>query len=126
MQSIALVAEERGLGSCFQEFWGTLRTTLKQHFQRGEQEMVYCGMALGYADKTAKVNSLRSERVPVEEFVRFQFDGGRGTPMPQRRLRDMNPKGRAAARREWVAMGAAMLAACDTAKRNATAHDGYG
>ena len=27
--------------------------------------MVYCGMALGYADETAAVNSLRSERAPV-------------------------------------------------------------
>lgn len=74
MQSVALVATERGLGSCFQEFWGTLRQTLKNHFQLAEHEMVYCGMALGYADESAPVNRLRSERAAVDEFASFQFN----------------------------------------------------
>jgi hypothetical protein len=34
--------------------------------------MIYCGMALGYADRSAPVNSLRSERAPVEEFASFR------------------------------------------------------
>jgi hypothetical protein len=29
-------------------------------------------MALGYADKTAAVNSLRSDRAPVEEIASFR------------------------------------------------------
>jgi hypothetical protein len=29
-------------------------------------------MALGYADDTAPVNSLRSDRAPVEEFASFR------------------------------------------------------
>ena len=73
MQSVALAAHERGLGSCFQEFWGTLRKSLKAHFQLGEHEMVYCGMALGYADPAAPVNRLRSERAPLDEIARFDF-----------------------------------------------------
>ncbi len=71
MQSLALAAIERGVASCFQEFWGTLRTTLHQHFALAESEMIYCGMALGYADESAKINTLRSERAPVDEFARF-------------------------------------------------------
>jgi nitroreductase len=74
MQSLALAAAERGLATCFQEFWGTLRKTLKTHFQLGEHEMIYCGMALGYADITAPVNKLRSERASVDEFARLHFD----------------------------------------------------
>lgn len=74
MQSLALAATERGLGSCFQEFWGTLRKTLKTHFQLGEHEMIYCGMSLGYADESAPVNQLRTERANVDEFARFHFD----------------------------------------------------
>lgn len=62
-----------GLGSCFQEFWGTLRQTLKTHFQLAEHEMVYCGLALGYADESAPVNRLRSERAAVDEFASFRF-----------------------------------------------------
>jgi len=75
MQSIALAALERGVSSCMQEAWASLRITLKKHFALAEHEMIYCGMALGYADDTAAVNSLRSERAPVEEFATFRgFD----------------------------------------------------
>jgi len=71
MQSIALAALERGVSSCMQEAWATLRHSLKTHFALGEHEMIYCGMALGYADDAAAVNSLRSDRAPVEEFASF-------------------------------------------------------
>ena len=75
MQSIALAALERGVSSCMQEAWAALRLTLKAHFALEEREMIYCGMALGYADETAAVNSLRSDRAPVEEFASFRgFD----------------------------------------------------
>lgn len=69
MQSIALAALERGVSSCMQEAWASLRLSLKSHFALDEHELVYCGMALGYADETAAVNSLRSDRAPVEEFA---------------------------------------------------------
>jgi nitroreductase len=72
MQSVALAALERGVSSCMQEAWATLRFSLKSHFALAEHELVYCGMALGYADETAPVNSLRSERAPVEEFASFR------------------------------------------------------
>ena len=69
MQSIALAALERGVSSCMQEAWAALRLSLKRHFALEEHELIYCGMALGYADETAAVNSLRSDRAPLEEFA---------------------------------------------------------
>lgn len=75
MQSIALAALERGVGSCMQEAWATLRLSLKRHFALDEHEMVYCGMALGYPDDGAAVNTLRSNRVPVEDFASFHGFG---------------------------------------------------
>jgi nitroreductase len=69
MQSIALAALERGVSSCMQEAWAALRSSLKRHFALEEHELIYCGMALGYADETAAVNSLRSDRAPLEEFA---------------------------------------------------------
>ncbi len=71
MQSIALAAIERGVASCMQEYWALGRRTLQVHFGLPENEMVYCGMALGYADPAHPVNALRSERAPVEEFATF-------------------------------------------------------
>lgn len=72
MQNIALAAEERGVQSCMQEVWMRLRESLHARFKLEPTEMIYCGMALGYADPTAPVNSLRSERAPVEEFATFE------------------------------------------------------
>jgi nitroreductase len=72
MQSIALAAIERGVASCMQEYWALGRASLKVHFGLDETEMVYCGMALGYADPSAAVNTLRSERAPVDEFATFR------------------------------------------------------
>lgn len=69
MQSLALVAVERGLGTCMQEFWALLRESLHRHFALPETDMVYCGMALGHPDPAAPINRLRSSRVAVEEFA---------------------------------------------------------
>jgi len=69
MQSLALAALEQGLGSCMQEFWGTIRDSLHQHFALPETDLIYCGMALGYADPAAAVNRLRSARAAVDEFA---------------------------------------------------------
>ncbi|MBD5635718.1 MAG: nitroreductase [Candidatus Eremiobacteraeota bacterium] len=72
MQSLALVAEERGLSTCMQEAWAMVRDTLGAHFSLEPSEMLYCGMALGYADRQAPVNKLRTDRVPVDEFATFR------------------------------------------------------
>ncbi|NWL76620.1 nitroreductase family protein [Pseudomonas taiwanensis] len=72
MQSLALLAEERGLATCMQEAWGMVRESLHRHFELPEHELVYCGMALGHADRSAPVNSLRSDRAPVEEFAQLR------------------------------------------------------
>jgi nitroreductase len=72
MQSIALAAIERGVSSCMQEAWAAVRVSLAKHFALPEGEIVYCGMALGYADPAAAENRLRTERAAVEEFTAFR------------------------------------------------------
>lgn len=72
MQSIALVAVERGLATCMQEAWAMVRQSLARHFELAPHEMVYCGMALGWPDLAAPVNRLRTERVEVAEFAEFK------------------------------------------------------
>ena len=71
MQSIALVAEERGLATCMQEAWTTRARTLSEVLGVPDTEQLYCGMALGFPDPSAPVNKLRSARAPLEEFVAF-------------------------------------------------------
>jgi nitroreductase len=75
MQSIALAATERGLGTCMQEAWAALRPVLKTHFGLPPGDMVYCAIALGHPDPTQPVNMLRSDRAAVDEFASFRgFD----------------------------------------------------
>ncbi|HBS35657.1 MAG TPA: nitroreductase family protein [Parvularcula sp.] len=74
MQSIALVAEERGLATCMQEAWTTRARTVCNLLGIPDTEQFYCGMALGYADRSAPVNRLRSSRAPLEDFVTFHKD----------------------------------------------------
>ena len=75
MQSVALSAIERGVSSCMQESWAAVRTSLGRHFAIGEHDVVYCGMALGYAESSHPVNRLRSERASVDEFATFRGFG---------------------------------------------------
>lgn len=72
MQSVALAATERGVASCFQEFWARVRASLAAHFGLGPTEMVYCGMALGFADPGHPINGLRSSRAEVDDFATFR------------------------------------------------------
>jgi nitroreductase len=72
MQSLALAATERGLGTCMQEAWGALRPSLGAHFGLAEHDVVYCGMALGHPNAAHPVNRLRSQRATVDEFAEFR------------------------------------------------------
>ena len=72
MQSIMLLAREHGLDTCPQESWSQFQQSVRDFFAIPETEMVFCGMALGYCDDTAPVNSLVSERAPLSEFAVFK------------------------------------------------------
>lgn len=72
MQTIALVAEARGLGTCMQEAWAMARDSLGAHFGLPDNEMIYCGMALGHPDPDATVNQLRADRAELDEIARFE------------------------------------------------------
>lgn len=72
MQSVALAAMERGLGTCMQEAWARMRTPLAARFGLADNEMIYCGMALGYADMSKPVNTMRSDRAGVDEIATFK------------------------------------------------------
>ncbi len=69
LQTLALLAEERGWGTCMQECWGVLRPALKEHFGLAPTEMIWCGMAVGKPDPAHPVNSLRAERADIDEIA---------------------------------------------------------
>ncbi len=71
IQTLMLLLEERGVATCAQGYWTGLHLTLAKHIEPPEELMLACGMAVGYADTGSDINSLRSEREVLSEFVTF-------------------------------------------------------
>jgi len=69
LQSVMLAARGRGLHTCPQQAWTLFNKIILPHIGAGANEMLVCGMALGYADVGALVNTFRTPRVPVAEFT---------------------------------------------------------
>jgi nitroreductase len=68
----ALLLDERGLGSCMQEAWPSYRPQLALCFGLAENEMVYCGMAVGYPKLDNPVNRFPRSRISLDELVEFR------------------------------------------------------
>jgi nitroreductase len=72
MQNLMLLAHERGLATCPQEAWAAMPDLVAEHVELPADRILYCGMALGYADPDAPINTLRTEREPLAAFARFR------------------------------------------------------
>jgi nitroreductase len=71
MENIMVAARARGLHTCPQAAWNGFGKIILPHIGAGPDEMLVCGMSLGYADEAHKVNGFHTPRVPVEEFTRW-------------------------------------------------------
>ena len=71
LQSIMLAALEEGLTTCPQAALAEYTTLVKEALDYPSDSILVCGMALGYEDKDAKVNSYRTPRLELSEFTRF-------------------------------------------------------
>ena len=69
--NLMLLAREHGLHTCPQEAWSLWGQTIREETGIPDEEIVFCGVALGYADDEAPINRLFSERAPVDDFARF-------------------------------------------------------
>jgi nitroreductase len=71
LQTFMLLAVERGLSTCAQEYWSVRHKAVSAFVGAPDNEMLFCGMAIGYADESAPINSLRSERMPLQQWATF-------------------------------------------------------
>lgn len=71
LQTFMLLATERGLATCPQEWWSVRHRAVSSFVGAPDNEMLFCGIAVGHADTTAPINGLRSERMPFEMWGRF-------------------------------------------------------
>lgn len=73
LQSLMLAAVEQGLATCPQAALSEYPDIVKQALGYPDDCILLCGMALGFEDTNAPVNSYRTPREDVHTFTRF-FD----------------------------------------------------
>ena len=71
LQNIMLAARARGLDTCPQAAFTQYHKIISDILHLPENEMLVCGMSLGYADTEKIENTLITERENVDNFVQF-------------------------------------------------------
>jgi nitroreductase len=72
MQTVMLLAVERGLDTCAQEFWARLPKTVGAFLGLPDDHMLFSGMALGHRDDSAAINTLRTRRDDFDVFAEMR------------------------------------------------------
>ena len=71
LQTFMLLAQEAGIDSCAQEAWSIKADSVHSFVRAEKDEMLFCGLALGYKDNKDPINDLQSERRPIDEWASF-------------------------------------------------------
>ncbi len=71
LQNLMVAARGRGLDTCPQAAWNGFAKIILPHIGATPDELLVCGMALGYADQSALVNTLTTPRESVERFTHW-------------------------------------------------------
>ncbi len=75
LQSFMLLATERGMATCAQGYWRRFRDTVESTLGVEQPYRVAFGIALGYEDTGAPINTLRADRAPFEDWAQMRgFD----------------------------------------------------
>lgn len=72
IMSFLLAAHSEGLGATGIGALANYGRTVHQHLALPDNEMVVCGIALGYPDPDAAVNTFRTERCELDQFTSFR------------------------------------------------------
>ncbi|HOB66485.1 nitroreductase [Ottowia sp.] len=71
LQNIMLAARARGLHTCPQAAWNDYASIVLPHIGATAEEMLVCGMSLGWADEAALVNTFHTPREDVANFTHW-------------------------------------------------------
>jgi len=69
--SLMIAARGRGLDTCPQAAFADFHAVIRREMGIPENEIIICGLALGYADPDAPENRLVTDRAPAHEFATF-------------------------------------------------------
>lgn len=70
LYGLMLAAQAQGLASCAIGALASYPGLIRQHLGLDAQQHVVCGLALGYADPAAAVNTTVTERAPLDDYFR--------------------------------------------------------
>ena len=71
LEAVMVAARARGIDTCPQAAFTQFHRVIAEHLALTDDEMVVCGMSMGYANPAAIENTLVTERAPVSDFTRF-------------------------------------------------------
>lgn len=71
LENIMIAARARGLHTCPQAAFAPYHRQIRPVLGMKDEEILVCGMALGYEDASKPENKFHTERAPLEEWVRF-------------------------------------------------------
>ncbi len=71
LQTAMLLFQEAGVDTCAQESWSRWPKTVAEFVGAPDELMLFCGLAIGYKDPDHPVNTLVSDREPLEKFATF-------------------------------------------------------
>lgn len=71
LQTLMLAARARGLHSCAEASIASYPDVVRRELGLGHEWVVICGMAMGYADAEAVVNTFQPERIALEDYATF-------------------------------------------------------
>lgn len=71
LQNVMLLAREAGLHTCPQAAFCGYHKSIRRALPLKEEEVVVCGMTIGYADFDAVENTLETERADASEFLKL-------------------------------------------------------
>jgi nitroreductase len=72
MQTVMLLAVERGLDTCPQEYWARYPQTVARALDLPEDHMLFSGMALGRRDADHPINTLKAARDPFDVWAELK------------------------------------------------------
>ena len=71
LQTLMLAARARGLHTCAEASIASYPDIVRRELDIGDDWMVICGMAMGYADTDALVNTFQPPRIALDEYATF-------------------------------------------------------
>jgi nitroreductase len=71
VSTLAVLARGHGLDTCPQVLWIRMHEIVRASLGIPSEQMLYCGMAIGYGDRGHLINSFRTRRAEPSEFCRF-------------------------------------------------------